>query len=240
MFCNKCGSQIPDGIPTCPNCGAPTAVAAAPKAPSQSAFVNPFAGGFNKGTFFATAKSLNIPGLVLALLGLICIFLPGVGGGGESYGLISYEFVSVSQVSLISLIIAFMIGFGILYFLKKDVLAFFFSIINFIFTMICFCVANSHFHDVWGARMGWGFIVYFILTILMIVPPIIWPTIVKLIQNKPARPVYQQPVYQQPMQPGQAPMQQPMYQQPMQQAPQQPMYQQPVQQAPQQPQAPQQ
>lgn len=237
MFCNKCGSQIPDGSVACTNCGAPTGVAPQPKAPSNGAFVNLFANGFNKAALLGSGNSIDIISLVMAVVGLICIFLPGVKGGDENFSIISTTFAYVSEVTLMALIIPFMAALIVLYVMKKQFLAFWVTVSNFLFTLIVFCVAINNIKDR-GGKTGWGLIFYFIWTILIVVMTFLWPTIHKAMKNRPVQQVVyvQQAPYAQPY--AQAPVQQPYAQAPVQQAPQAPVQQAPVQ--PQQPQQPQQ
>ena len=236
MFCNKCGSQIPDGSVACTNCGAPTGVAQ-PKAPSNGAFVNLFAKGFNKDAILGSGNGMDIISLVMAVVGLICIFLPGVKLGDENFSIISTEFAGVSEVTLMALIIPFMAALIVLYVMKKQFLAFWVTVANFLFTLIVFCVAINNIKD-YGSKTGWGLVFYFIWTILIVVMTFLWPTIHKAMKNRPVQQVVyvQQAPYAQPY--AQAPVQQPYAQAPVQQAPQAPVQQAPVQ--PQQPQQPQQ
>lgn len=80
MFCNKCGTKIPDGQTVCPNCGASQSEPAQPAnqaAPAQTIIVRQSNGcataGFVLGIFgfiFPTGL-LQLVGLILSIVGVV-------------------------------------------------------------------------------------------------------------------------------------------------------------------------
>lgn len=68
MICNKCGNQIPDNSAVCPSCGTP--VSGGTQVPFGGA-----AGNGAKAAFFQQqSESINFIALIIAVVGLICVF----------------------------------------------------------------------------------------------------------------------------------------------------------------------
>lgn len=178
MFCNKCGTQVPDGASNCTNCGAPTGIKPVGASTTIGGFDNPFANGLNKETLLKTSNSVNLIGLVAAVIGFIAAFLPGIKisamGYSETISVISSEFAGGW------LIFVFMLGLGAAYFLKMELLALCIGALNFIFALYLFFRTLSVIND-YGMgsfiKMGFGIIIYLIVAIILVAAPFIWKKI---------------------------------------------------------------
>lgn len=228
MFCNKCGTQVPDGMPSCPKCGALMS------APTFSA------ASFNKDKLLATSKGFNFLGFIVWALAFISLLLPMAG---YSYGSSSKYYNSFSltlnaefyDFNLMIITLPLMIAVLVLFLMKKDILASVVAVVNAIIEIVFFIILCAKLDD-YGMKIGFGVILYLIFAILLVICAFVWPMIKKnmdMSKQNSAMMAQQQAMYQQQM------YQQGGFQQPQQQAPQ---YQQPQQQAPQyqQPQQPQQ
>lgn len=109
MFCNKCGNQIPDNSATCPNCGAPTGAGSGTQVPFNG-------GEAPKVPFFQQqSESINFIALIIAVVGLICVFPAKVTA--EFLGFEASEGILSHYGWLMA---ALFVAVGILLFLKKS------------------------------------------------------------------------------------------------------------------------
>ncbi len=96
MYCNSCGSMIPDGMPVCPSCGA-----AAPQPASQPVY-QPVAQPVPQPVYIAppvpTTRSngLAVAGLVMGILSICFFWFPGVGALFSTLGLI-FSIIGVAR-----------------------------------------------------------------------------------------------------------------------------------------------
>ncbi len=96
MFCIKCGSQVDDNAPFCPNCGAemkakPERPAAAPVYPAYSQMPPQAYAQVKRRNITLGTRIIMIVNSVLAFLMILMPFLPFAYGYEEYSGLTSYE-----------------------------------------------------------------------------------------------------------------------------------------------------
>jgi len=78
MLCNNCGNQIPDNSVTCPNCGTPT----------NGGTQVPSGAPAAKTAFFQqTDAGINFIALIIAVVGLVCVFPAKVIAKSELLGI---------------------------------------------------------------------------------------------------------------------------------------------------------
>lgn len=110
MLCNNCGNQIPDNSITCPNCGTPTTGGTQVPNGTPAAKV-PFAQQAD--------ASINFIALILAVVGLVCVFPAKVVANVSIWGVKTSEGVSIIGHYGIFMVALLAIT-AILLFLKKS------------------------------------------------------------------------------------------------------------------------
>ena len=99
MYCNSCGSMIPDGMPYCGNCRAPTPQHAPQPAyqpvvpnyaqPTQPVMITPPVSA-------TRSNGIAIAGLIMGILSLCFFWFPGVGALFATLGLI-FSIIGVAR-----------------------------------------------------------------------------------------------------------------------------------------------
>lgn len=176
MFCTKCGNQAPDGSVMCPHCGAPLA-GAAPVFTKKNI----------QEKIFETSKSINWLGLGMWLLTVMFSFFPAIMPKKDyakmckAYNLFSLNTSSVVDFSIMLFLLPMMIIILISFLMKKDVLATVVAGFHAVFSMIVLIVMAAKVKDSTGDtyNLGWGFIVYLILSFILIGAGFVWPFIQK-------------------------------------------------------------
>ena len=247
MFCNQCGTQVPDNSAVCPNCGAALSNPQTPQQPvmgqamqeqpiqGQPMMGQPMQGQPMMGQpmqgqpmyngqpmpgygmpmqpksnplGFLTAKQPGVPfpmkglfsvkilvskittidliGVIAALVALISVFLPFLSMDGDHVNMINSEFSDMGfKAGWFILILS--IAIGVLYFLRMEFLAFLCSCLNlliFIHTWTFGGVFKKLF-DLVGSFMGSdmslsvGFWFYLLASVALVAAPFIWMKIKK-------------------------------------------------------------
>ncbi len=238
MFCNQCGTQIPDNSAVCPNCGAALAPAQAPVQQAQPVQGQPmqqpmqgqpvyngqpmqgqpmYNGQPMQGQpmyngqpmqqsnplGFLTAKQPGVPfpmkglfsvknltskittidliGVVAALVALISVFLPFISGEGEKVNLISSDVSDIGfKAGWVILLLA--IAIGVLYFLRMEFLAFLCSCLNFVLFIHAWTFggiiakAGSVLVEI---NLSVGFWFYLLASVALVAAPFIWMKVKK-------------------------------------------------------------
>lgn len=236
MFCNQCGSQIPDNVTICPNCGANIApnpvqaqnsgVGQVPQPPLQNmnagqmqqnagygqpgmqqsspqmyngmpmqgygqpaqpkanplAFLTashpgepfPLKGVFSVKALLSKITTLDLIGIIGALVAFISVFLPFISAYGESISMVK---LSDADVNSTWMVIVLSIGAIILYTLRMEMLAFLLSALNLLVFVHMWTLGSAL--KSFGGHLSVGFYFYLLATIAMIIAPFVWGRIKK-------------------------------------------------------------
>lgn len=269
MFCNQCGSQIPDNVTICPNCGANIApnpvqaqnpgVGQVPQPPLQNmnagqmqqpvqgmnagqippqqnasmnaginagmnagqmqqnagygqpgmqqsnpqmyngmpmqgygqpaqpkanplAFLTashpgepfPLKGVFSVKALLSKITTLDLIGIIGALVAFISVFLPFISAYGESISMVK---LSDADVNSTWMVIVLSIGAIILYTLRMEMLAFLVSALNLLVFVHMWTLGSAL--KSFGGHLSVGFYFYLLATIAMIIAPFVWGRIKK-------------------------------------------------------------
>lgn len=99
MYCNSCGSMIPDGMPYCGNCGAPAPQQAPqpsyqPVVPSYAQPTQPVM--IPSPVPAARSNGIAIAGMIMGIIALCLFWFPGVGSLFATLGLI-FSIIGVAR-----------------------------------------------------------------------------------------------------------------------------------------------
>lgn len=180
MICNKCGNQIPDNSAVCPNCGTP--VSGGTQVPFGGA-----AGNGAKVAFFQQqSESINLIALVIAVVGLICVFPAKVWA--EIWGFRASVSILMSDGKIhygIYMIALFAVT-GVLLVLKKTNSAVIPVALNAIFSLAKMIQEVTSGESGVKTGVNWAFWLVIILSILDVVAILILP---KLMAKKNENPM---------------------------------------------------
>ena len=235
MFCNQCGTQVPDNSTVCSNCGA---VFAAPQAAPQPMMQQgqpmmqqgqpmmqqgqpmmqgqpmyngqpmqgygmpqqpqsnplefltkkypdgqPFAmnGVFSKKNLMSKFTTIDLMGVIAALIAFISVFLPFISYSGwgekDSRSLISGDMTEVYGMGWAVLFTTLIIM--VLYALRFEFMAFLASCLNFVFFISVWTFGASTAKGTDAISLGVGFWFYLIASFVLVLSPFIWKLIKK-------------------------------------------------------------
>ncbi len=238
MFCNQCGTQLPENAEICPNCG--VSITSSSKSAQQNqtvlnnqpaqqgqpafngqpmqqgqpafngqpmqqgqpmynarpgygapvqnsnplAFITakhpgetfPFKGLFSVKNLISKITTIDLIGVISALVAFICVFLPLLSASGESISLISKD-MREAGFKIGWLILVVSVAMMVLYILRMEVLAFLLSVINLLLfvSVWTFCgVFKTLAGFFTGINYGVGFYFYLLATVAAVAAPFIW------------------------------------------------------------------
>ena len=177
MFCKNCGQQIQDGATFCPNCGTPVA-----QQPSQGA-AQPSNGNGGK-AFNIDANILKLVGMgagFIAFLSLLFSWLSAEGEGLSFFGITSlasevsggYAFLWVLMIILTLAAVIAVVGFQFLGKPKLSLYSCGVFVLDIIVVLIVKGRINSLLMGWYTISVGFGFILFFITTIVAIAAAIL-------------------------------------------------------------------
>lgn len=180
MICNKCGNQIPDNSAVCPNCGTP--VSGGTQVPFGGA-----AGNGAKVAFFQQqSESINLIALIIAVVGLICVFPAKVWAELWGFRASVNILMSDGKVHYGIYMIALFAVTGVLLVLKKTNSAIVPAALNALFCLFKMIQELTSGETGYKTGLNWAFWLVIVLAILEVVAILILP---KLMANKNANPM---------------------------------------------------
>lgn len=228
MFCNQCGTQVPDGTPVCPKCGAAMGNAAGVKVKKGNIL----------DTFFATSDFLNWPALIAWLSTFLMTLIPWFKTSNYKGSKVIFRNMYVTgnayvNHDFVTFVVLFLIGILVFLLMKKNWLS---ALLSGGFTLfvVIEAIVKAVRCSKYNGKMGPGLWLFLVFAMALCALCFLSSVFAKAMKNgaqrkammKQQQAAYNQQMMQQQMQYQQQPqMQQMQYQQ----APQQMQYQQPQQ-----------
>ncbi len=142
----------------------------------------PMNGLFSVKNLLSKATTIDLVGVIAALIALISVFIPFISvsfwGEKESYNLISSD-VSDQGYKMGWVILIVAIGVGVLYFLRMEFMAFLASCLNFILFISAWTFGAVNASGTDSITLSVGFWFYLLASITLVGAPYIWKLIKK-------------------------------------------------------------
>ncbi len=134
----------------------------------------PLKGIFSVKALLSKITTMDLIGIIGALVAFISVFLPFISAYGESVSMVK---LSEADVNSTWMVIVLSIGAVVLYVLRLEMLAFLVSVLN-LLVFVHMWTLGSAFKS-FGGHLSAGFYFYLFATIAMVIAPFVWGKVKK-------------------------------------------------------------